>query len=224
MIDMHNARRVMVDNQIRTFDVTDRALLNAFELVPREAFVGPQDRGIAYADRVLMLGAGDSLRVMLPPLILARLLQALQPQAGEHALDVLSGTGYPAAILAALGLEATVIEANADMAETAKAALKIAQSPAVVAPVQHGMGAKAGAKFPAESFDVILVNGASEQEPSGFFPLLREGGRLGILHRDGNAARALVYLKANGHVSPRRAFDAQAPVLPGFAAEPGFVF
>lgn len=222
MADMLNARRVMVDNQIRTFDVTDRDVLAAFDVVPRELFVADKDRAIAYADRTVTLA--DGRRAMLPPLLLARLVQALQPQAGERALDVLSGTGYPAAILAAIGLDVTLLESDPVLAEQAKAALAAAGSAVQVAPVQSDLGADKIAAPAGDGFDVILINGATEREPKAFFPLLKDGGRLGVFFRDSRASRALVYIKAGTHVSPRRAFDALAPVLPGFAAEAGFVF
>ncbi len=222
MADMHNARRVMVDNQIRTFDVTDRDVLAAFDIVPRELFVSERDRAIAYADRTIMLGEGR--RAMLPPLLLARLVQALQPQAGERALDVLSGTGYPAAILSEIGLDVTVLESDSALATEAKAALAASGSKATVAPVQADLGAEKVTAPAGGGFDVILINGATEREPRAFFPLLKDGGRLGVFVRDAGSCRALVYVKAGDHVSPRRAFDAQAPVLAGFAAEAGFVF
>lgn len=224
MVDMRAARRVMVDNQIRTFDVTDRDVLAAFYAVPRETFVAEQDRALAYTDRTLSVGESSTRRVLLPPLILARLIQALQPQAGESALDVLGGHGYSAAIFAAIGLETTFLEADKTLTQAARTALVAAGVPVAVAAAQPRLSAQAGALLPGERFDIILINGASEREPDGFFPLMKEGGRLGIIRREGNAAQALVYVKANGHVSPRRAFDAQAAVLPGFAAEPGFVF
>ncbi len=224
MVDMPNARRVMVDNQIRTFDVTNREVLAAFDQVPREIFVDARDRAIAYADRTLIVGEGTARRALLPPLILARLVQALQPQAGELALDVLGGTGYSAAILAATGVETSFLEADSGLTALARAALAAAGAKVNTLPAQSGISASAGASLPTASFDIILINGASEREPKGFFPLLKDGGRLGIVHRDGNAARALVYVKSGGHVSPRRIFDAQAAVLPGFSAEAGFVF
>lgn len=222
MADMHNARRVMVDNQIRTFDVTDRDVLAAFDVVPRELFVSEKDRTIAYADRAIALG--DGCRVMLPPLLLARLVQALQPQAGERALDVMSGTGYPAALLAEIGLDVTVLESDAALADAAKAALAAAGSKAQVAPVQPDLGADKVIAPAGGGFDIILLNGATEREPKAFFPLLKDGGRLGVFVREAGACRALVYVKSGNHVSPRRAFDALAPVLAGFAAEAGFVF
>lgn len=221
---MLNARRVMVDNQIRTFDVTDRDVLAAFDDVPRENFVAEHDKAIAYADRALVVGEGASSRSLLPPLILARLIQSLLPVAGERALDVMGGMGYSAAILASIGLETTYLESDAGLTGAARAAFAATGAEVAVVAAQPSLSAAAGAVLLGAGFDVILVNGATECEPKGFFPLLNEGGRLGIIFRDARASRALVYVKANGTVSPRRVFDAQAPVLPGFRNDPGFVF
>lgn len=224
MADLVTARRVMVENQIRTFDVTDQSVLTAFETVPREIFVAQRDKALAYTDRTLVVGEGGSSRALLPPLILARLIQALQPAAGERALDVMGGMGYSAAILAKIGLETTYLEADAQLTEAARVAFDAAKISVKTLVAHPGLSASAGAAGLGGGFDVILINGATEREPRGFFPLLNEGGRLGVVFREGRAARALVYVKANGHCSPRRVFDAQVPVLPGFASEPGFVF
>lgn len=223
MADMLNARRVMVDNQIRTFDVTDRDVLQAFDTVPREHFVSGNDRAIAYSDNMIAVGHGTARRALLMPLVLARLIQALEPEVGERALDVMSGSGYPAAIFAAMGLDASFIESDAGLTDIARAAFGAAGMMVDILPPQD-ITAKAGARIPGPGFDVILVNGATEVEPDGFFSLLREGGRLGIIRREGRIARALVYVKANGVVGSRRIIDAEAPVLPGFVAAPGFVF
>lgn len=218
MADFSTARRVMVDNQIRTFDVTDRDVLAAFETVPREFFVAPEDIAAAYADRQLSLGG----RALLPPLLLARLVQALQPQAGETALDVMGGHGYSAAILAALGLKTTFLETDPALVEGARAALAKAGAEVEILPAQPVEAATR--PLTARRFDVILVNGATERDPSGLIELLNDGGRLGIFSRQRGGVRAEVHVMSNGHASPRRAFDAVVPVLPGFAAEPGFVF
>ena len=212
------ARRVMVDNQIRTFDVTDREVLAAFDAVERHLFVPEAERAAAYSDKRIALGGGRSLLV---PLVLARLVQALQPTAGESALDLFGGLGYSAAILAHLGLDVTMLEPDAGLSAAAKAALAGAKIPVKTA---TGAVSADGVTGVSGSFDVILVNGATEREPKGLFPLLKEGGRLGIVRRKGVAAHAEVWLKTNGVVSARMAFDAQAPVLPGFANVPGFAF
>lgn len=224
MDEMRNARRVMVDNQIRTFDVTDQAVLAAFETVPREAFVAPADRKIAYSDRPLAVGTGTASRPMLPPLILARLLQALEARPGETALDVLGGSGYAAALCAAMGLEATLLESEAAYLEVAGKALAEAGIAVTLAPVAAGLTATSGASLPAGGFDCILVNGAAEVEPSGLFPLMAEGGRLAIILRESGASRAMLYVKRSGTIGRRRIFDVQAAILPGFDRKPVFEF
>ncbi|MCA0399763.1 MAG: protein-L-isoaspartate O-methyltransferase [Proteobacteria bacterium] len=220
----HLARRVMVDNQIRTFDVTSAETLAAFDSVPREMFVAEKDQAIAYSDGHLRVGEGQGERPLLLPLALARLIQALAPRAGERALDVMSGTGYPAALLAAMGLHVTFAESDGANVELARKALAQAGTSVTILPAQPGISAEAGVKIGGAGFDVILVSGASELEPRGFFPLLAEGGRLGIFRRDGGVTRAMVYLKANGVVGAKRVFDAQTSILPGFSAEPVFMF
>jgi protein-L-isoaspartate(D-aspartate) O-methyltransferase len=228
-ISFASARQVMVENQIRTFDVTDQAVLAAFESVPRENFVPAQDRPLAYLDRRIDLHGSRGPRSLLPPLILARLIQALEPKRGEKALDVLGGFGYSAAILATMGLGVTMLEADEAFTEAARLAVRTLAdprdgmiriaSPAVgLSAKNHGMDAQAGL------FDVILLNGACEQEPRAFFPLLAEGGRLGTILRHGASARAHVFIKSGQAISPRPVFDAPAPVLPGFEREAGFVF
>lgn len=223
------ARQVMVDNQIRTFDVTDQDVLTAFETVPREIFVPAADRPLAYLDRRIDLHGNRGTRALLPPLILARLVQALEPKAGEKALDVLGGFGYSAAILAAIGLNVTMLEADEAFSEAARLALrmldgKTASRITIASPVvdlsakKHGLGSAAG------QFDIILLNGACEQAPDVFFPLLAEGGRLGVILRDKGASRAHIFVKTGENVSARPVFDVQAPILPGFAKEPGFTF
>ncbi|MCZ8302091.1 MAG: protein-L-isoaspartate O-methyltransferase [Beijerinckiaceae bacterium] len=224
MDEMRNARRVMVDNQIRTFDVTDPAVLLAFETVPRDLFVTPADRRIAYSDRPLQVGTGLAARPMLPPLILARMLQSLEARPGEKALDVLGGAGYAAALLVAMGLDATLLEAEAGHLEAAGKAFAAAGTSVVLAPAMPGLTATSGVALPAGSFDCILLSGATEVEPAGLFPLLAEGGRLAVILRENGVSRAMLYVKSGGTIGRRRIFDVQAAVLPGFDRKPAFEF
>ena len=216
------ARRVMVDNQIRTFDVTDRALLSAFDTVPRERFVPADCRELAYLDRRIDLPAEGASRAMLPPLVLARLLQALAPVEGETALDVLSGTGYPAALLAAMGLKAVALESSAALTDSARVAL--AGTAVRSADAEPGLSATQGPGAGLGRFDVVLLNGAVSRVPEWIGAVLAEGGRLGLIREEGGVSRAIVYLKSGGTVGARVAFDAAAPVLPGFERMPEFVF
>ncbi len=223
MINPTSARTVMVNNQIRTFDVTDPDVLAAFESVPREVFVAAQDRALAYSDAALSVEG----RALLTPLVLARLLQALEPVAGERALDCLSGTGYPAALLGAMGLKTDFLEANPVLVAKAQEAFKQLAAEGnsgagvSVLPAQPGLTASTSLAGP---YDVIVVGGTIAVEPTGLIGALAEGGRLGVLRREGGVTRAVVYVKSGNTASPRRIFDAESPDLPGFEAPQTFVF
>ena len=91
MFDAAAARRMMVDGQIRTADITNLELLAAMQVVPRELFVPPALAAQAYSDGEIRLGNG---RVLLRPMTLAKLIQAANVRPGDHALDVGCGTGY----------------------------------------------------------------------------------------------------------------------------------
>jgi protein-L-isoaspartate(D-aspartate) O-methyltransferase len=223
MPNFAQARRVMVDNQIRTFDVTDRDVLSAFDVTPRENFVAPADRPLAYSDSRLAVPGQGLSRPLIVPMVLARLIQALQPQEGESALDCLGGFGYGAALFSHLGLETTFAETDSGLVEGAKAALAGLSNPVRVLAASE-ISAQQAPALASEQFDIILVNGAVEREPTALLALLKDGGRLGIIMRKGRAAQAHIYLRSGTIMSSRHAFDGQAALLPGFAQEPGFVF
>lgn len=217
MTSLDAARRTMVDCQLRTFDVSDKAVLAAMAQVPRERFVTGERGALAYLDQNLPLGADAAdPRVILAPMILARLLQALDIQAGEKVLDVAGGLGYACAVLAALGARPILLEPRADLAASAESNL----GPAVTVrtgPLEKGAPEDA-------PFDCILINGAVEERPSGLLEQLADGGRLACLSRDGNTTRALLYMKSGSGIGHRALFDASAPALVAFRPTPVFSF
>src|SRR5258707_8792031 len=101
-MDYQAARTNMVESQVRTNKVTDQGIIDALLRVPRELFVPPPLRGIAYVDEDLDLGSG---RHLMEPMVLARLLQAAALRAGHRVLVVGCGSGYPVALVAALAGE-----------------------------------------------------------------------------------------------------------------------
>ena len=103
-------RRTMVDTQLRTFDVTDRAVLAAMEEVPRELHVPGDQRALAYLDRNIMSGSVDDPRVVLAPMVLARLIQALEIEIDSRVLVVADSGGYASAVLERLGAAVTSLE------------------------------------------------------------------------------------------------------------------
>lgn len=206
-------RRMMVDCQLRTYDVTDRAVLAAADAVPREAFLPEASSHLAYLDRSVALpGTG---RALMAPMVIARMIQTLELEPGENALEYGGGTGYGAALMAAMGAEAALWEPDAAAFALAGPALQKAGATAV----------KTTQVRPADdSFDVILVSGACEIVPDTLFGLLRQGGRLIALDGLGRSARVKLYQKSGETVTGRPVFDAAAPVLDEFRRPPAFAF
>ncbi len=223
MIDFARVRRAMVDNQLRTYDITDLTVLSAMNQVPREFFV-PQGREmLAYSDQPLVVGdAGtEGPRTMLAPMVLARLLQHLQIREGERVLDVAGGLGYSAAVMARMGARVVALESSEALAERTRANVERLGLPSVevaVGPLEGGAPQHA-------PFDAILMNGTIQRRPDTILGQLVDGGRLGCIEGPGNkASRATLYVRAGEVYSSRPVFDAAAPVLTPFRHEPGFVF
>ncbi|RIX29333.1 protein-L-isoaspartate O-methyltransferase family protein [Sphingomonas edaphi] len=210
MQDYSLARRAMVDSQLRPEAVTDRNVLAAMGRVERERFVPESARALAYFDRPVRLGDG---RAMMPPAALGRLLSELAPQAGERALVVGSGTGYAAAVLKAIGLEVVAVEADQRLAEAATAAGIKTE----VGPLADGW-AKRG------PYDVMLLDGAFEDVPTGLVKQLAPNGRLAGAFSDRGVSRLVIGSVAGGSVSLRTIVDADVAPLPGFSRPQAFTF
>jgi protein-L-isoaspartate(D-aspartate) O-methyltransferase len=223
MIDFAVARRMMVDGQVRTADVTDPLVVDAMLATPRELFMPDGKQDIAYLDLAVPLtgiAPGNPVRRLLTPMVLAKLLQALEIQGGDSVLDVGCGTGYSAAILARIAKSVVALEDSPELAGRATQSLAAAGA-ANVAVVSGPLPAG----WPNEGpYDAILVEGATEFRPEVLFGQLREGGRLACISGRGPAAKAMLYRAFEGDVSGRPIFDAAAGVLPGFAAPDVFVF
>ncbi|MCU0888269.1 MAG: protein-L-isoaspartate O-methyltransferase [Rubritepida sp.] len=212
-------RRLMVLGQITPNGVNDPLLVAALREVPRETLVPPAYRPRAYADQPVPLGSG---RVLLQPMVIARLIQLLLPQPGERALVLGAGPGYGALVLARMGLAVTAIES--DPALCAVAARAFAAAPEGAQPVLRPGDPAAGEPTGAP-WRVILVEGAAARLPESLTAQLGEGGRLAMIRAtDSPVGRAVLLRKAGGALGEQWVFEAQAPVLPGFAAEAGFRF
>lgn len=222
MLDYAQARRTMVDCQLRPFDITDRAVLAVFGDVPRERFVPEDRRSLAYMDQnVGVADRGDpSGRIMLAPMVFARLVQALGIETGDRVLDVGSGRGYGSAILAELGAKVVALESSQDLSRSAAetlASLGLSDIAAVHGPLAAGAPDHG-------PFDAVVINGAVEAAPDGLLAQLAPDGKLACLQRDGRACRAVVYVRSANAVGSRILFDATAPVLDEFKPAPEFVF
>ncbi len=218
MIDYAAARLAMVDSQIRPNKVTDEAVLEAFLAVPRERFVPARLRGAAYVDDDLPLGGG---RYMMQPMVLARLIQLAEIGREDSVLEIGCGTGYGTALLARLARSVVAVDSEVELARQAVARLReLAIDNATVVEAPLGIGHPGRAPY-----RVILCEGAVQRIPDAIANQLAEGGRLVcVLRPDSGPGRAVVMTSVGGVLSQWPAFDAAVPLLPGFEAEPSFVF
>lgn len=219
--DFSERRVKMVDGQIRTTDVTSAPLLAALLAVPREEFVAPRQRDLAYIDEDIRISDGpEGPRYLMEPSPLAKLIQLAEVGADDAVLDVGAATGYCAAVLSRLARSVVALESDPALAETAASTLSALGCDNVVVvkgPLQEGHAGKA-------PYDVIFVGGSVEQVSESLFDQLGEGGRLVAVEGRGNAGVARLFLKTTGIVSGRRAFNAAIKPLPGFERIPAFEF
>jgi protein-L-isoaspartate(D-aspartate) O-methyltransferase len=219
MSDFALARRNMIDGQLRPNRVTNTALLAAIGELPRERFLPEAFRSVAYADEDVPLGGG---RHLMEPMVLARLIQALQPQAGDRALVVGAGRGYGVALLARLVKMVVAVECDPILAAAGGEITKdlgLAGIQWIVGKLEQGAPGVA-------PFDVVLVEGAVRQVPQTILDQMAEGGRLAVTISGppGALGVAQLFVKNGGVTSGRPLFDAGTPLLPGFAPPPRFTF
>ena len=217
-------RKTMVDCQLRTFEVTDLSVLDAFMATPREAFVDATDLAVVYSDAQQAVTNGDASRVLFAPMVLARMIQAADIDGGCRVLDVGGGSGYSAAILAQLAGSVVALESTQGFSAATAAnasALGLETIRTVTGPLAEGAAAEG-------PFDVILVNGAVEQGLERLFAQLAPGGRLVCVMRapgqTGRSTKAVRFDRVGSDVSSRFLFDAAAPLLDGFVRKPEFIF
>lgn len=216
MTDFAQRRTMMVDTQVRPNDVTSYPVIEAMLTVPREQFVPEARRDVAYAGGNIEL-ARD--RVLLEPRTLGKMMEALNLQGGDLVLDVACGYGYAAAVMARIAEAVVAVESDESMAAEAEARLA-AQDVFNVAVVKGALAEGCASQAP---YDAMLIEGAIEEFPAALSDQLREGGRVIALFREGNLGTVRLGRKLDGRVNWRFAFNADAPLLPGFAAQRGFV-
>ncbi|MBB4286722.1 protein-L-isoaspartate O-methyltransferase family protein [Roseospira goensis] len=217
-MDFELARFNMMENQIRANRVTDPAVIQAMERVPRELFVPKALRGIAYVDEDLPLDDG---RYLIEPLVLARLIQAAAVQPTDVILDVGCATGYSAAVLSHIASTVVALEVDSDLATRATRTLTdLGLDNAVVVEGSLADGCPKQAPY-----DVIVLGGAVPEVPDGLRQQLAEGGRLVAVIGDGGWNSKLTVIERHGDAFGHRVlFDAATPPLPGFERAEVFEF
>jgi len=218
MSDYDAARVNMIERQLRPNKITDDRVLKAFATIRREQFLPERLRAVAYNDDNLPLGNG---RFLLAPMVVARLLQAAAIRRNDNALVVGAGVAYEAALLATLCRSVVALEPDPELARQGRAAL-VEHRIAAVNFVENGQGQAARIR---PAYDVILFAGAVAEIPAEISAQLTEGGRMAaIIKRDSGPGRATLITRTGGVLATRVMFDAAAPLLPGFAPKPAFVF
>ena len=170
---MSSSARTRLLERLRRHGIGDERVLAAIARVPREAFVPDELRASAYADNALPIGYGATIS---QPTMVARLLQELALEGGERVLDVGTGSGYQAAVLAELAAEVVSIERVPELALQAEARLVASGYARVEVHVGDGtLG------FPARApYDAIAVAAAAPEPPPALYAQLALGGRLAV--------------------------------------------
>ena len=221
--DYQEPRQKMVDNQIRTTDVTSHSVLKAFLTVAREDFVPTPLKPLAYIDTDIQISAGgpDGVgRYVMEASPLAKMLQLAQITRDHVVLDIGCGSGYSAALLSLLAGSVVAVESDAALAEAASERLSDGgydNVAVVTGELEKGYAAEG-------PYDIIFLNGAVEFVPPALFDQLREGGRLVAAVGLGLSAQAYLFVKDGGVVSGRPAFNISVKPLPGFRKAEEFVF
>ncbi|MEP6906860.1 MAG: protein-L-isoaspartate O-methyltransferase [Pseudoxanthomonas sp.] len=216
-INYNQAREMMVEQQVRPWDVLDARVLGVLATLPREKFVPEIHRALAYADVEIPLGHGQK---MMKPVVEGRTLQALLLQEGEEVLEIGTGGGYLAACMGALARDVVSLEIQPELAARAREQLDTS-----------GYGNNVRVEnvdalhyATQRHFDAICVTGACDVIPSLFLQWLRPGGRMFVVHGRSPVMEAvLVHNDVNG---PRieSLFETDVPYLAGLEPAPQFVF
>jgi protein-L-isoaspartate(D-aspartate) O-methyltransferase len=217
MTDFLTARKAMVDCQVRPSDVTSYPIIAAMSAIPREEYVPRAQRETAYLGEHITLAPG---RVVLDARTFGKMLEALDIRPTEMVLDIGCGLGYSTAVTARLAEFVVAVEQDESMASEAEGILA-AQSVDNATVITGDLAAGAAAHGP---YDAIIIQGAFETLPDTLNDQLKDGGRIVGIRAEGAYGTCLLGLKSQGKIIWRRAFDAAAPVLPGFAAKAEFIF
>ena len=210
-LDFTAARVNMVENQVRTNDVTDLPIQDAMRVVARERFCQPGRAYLAYAEAAVEYAPGLYL---MEPRDVAKMLQAVYPEPGETALAI--AAPYAAALLAHMDVHVTLRLPDQRAADAVARAL----DGLAVQTVVGDLGADVGGPY-----DVIVCEAATPSAPKPWCDALGVGGRLCLVERDGPVGKARLYLRGeDGLLARREVFDSSPHALPGFQPAARFTF
>lgn len=215
MTSFAQRRRMMVDTQVRPSDVTKFPIIDAMLATPREHYLPEALSEAAYMGENIEIAPS---RVLLEPRTFGKMLDALAIGGDEMVLDIGAGYGYSAALLSRLAQVVIAVEEEPGM---------VAEAPDLLAEdgrdnVVFVEGPLAEGAAEHAPFDVIVIEGAVEEVPAAISEQLKDGGRIACLFQDGQLGVVRIGIKSGGRISWRFAFNAGAPVLPGFTKARAF--
>lgn len=215
-MNIEQARFNMIEQQIRPWEVLDPQVLDLLFVVKREDFTPPAYRNLAFADLEVPLASGQ---VMLAPKIEAKMLQELGIKKTDKVLEIGTGSGYMAALLAARAEHVVTVESRPELADFAKQNLARAGVANVTVEVGNGVNGWA-ARGP---YDAIVVSGSLPVLPDALLKQLRVGGRLAVIVGEAPVMEAqLVTCTAEGVFNTVNLFETVVPPLDGIAARSSF--
>lgn len=219
-MDLNQARFNMIEQQIRPWEVLDPQVLELLSVVRREDFVPMAHKALAFVDMEIPLGAAPN-QVMLAPRVQARMLQDLAVKKTDKALDIGTGSGFMAALLAHQAASVLSLEIDAHLAAQAQANLQKAGVTNVVVRTADGnQGAAADGPF-----DVIVLSGSVAEVPAALLQQLAVGGRLVAIVGDEPMMRAtLITRTSESSWTTTEPWDSNAPRLSGFPEHSRFQF
>ena len=217
-MNIEQARFNMIEQQIRPWDVLDPQVLDLLFVVKREDFAPPAYRNLAFADMEIPLGSGQ---MMLAPKIEAKMLQELGLKKTDKILEIGTGSGYMAALLAARAEHVVTVECRPALADIARQNLERAGIANVT--VELGDGANGWAQ--RGPYDAIVVSGSVPAVPAALLKQLRVGGRLAVVVGEAPVMEAqLITCTADGIYNTVNLFETVIPSLDGVAAKTSFSF
>ena len=205
-MDFNKARYNMVEQQIRPWDVLAYNILDALSDIPREVFVTESQKSYAYSDKTLPLPNGGS---MLEPKIVARLIQGLDIKPGEKVLEVGTGSGYAAALMAQMGAHIVTIDIDPEQQMRAKLALDALEFDKITYQVGDGLAAEAG----GAPFDLIYIGGGVSAAPELLKEQLKDGRRMVVIVGGAPVQRAQLIVRNGNTFIERTLFDTLIPML-----------
>ncbi len=221
-MNIEQARFKMIEQQIRPWDVLDQDVLDLLVIVKREDFVPTAYKALAFADAEIPLPSGEN---MLTPKMEARILQELKVKKHEHVLEIGTGSGYMAALLAYKARHVTTIEIDPTLKELA--AKNLADYGVTNVDVIQGDGAQGwtGAGKDSGPYDVIVVSGSLPMLPPAFLAQLKIGGRLFVVVGDAPAMTAQVISRVSDTgYNTTRLFETVIKPLHGVLQASNFTF